>query len=927
MGNASETRPIHGRFPLDLLEYRVERSPYGRSDPDQRAWRSFRPGISEMDPSAPGGPNNGHALTKGKALSNAMRSGKRVLAGVAAGALSLGVLSFVGATSASALTGAATVTPVRATFTGSTLDQVPYARAVFKAPMAGAAVGVSLAIAPDGGTLKVDTPSSDDSTVTLLTPAVGALVTAASADDSYVQIKATAAGTYSGQIFNGTDTFTYSFTTTGKPASMTLTPATQTTPTGGVANFALSLKDAAGNVTQPGAGDTITLASSPAAGITLTNASYNATQLYKGAVDDTAITTAAGTYTVTATPLGNLPSQGVTAQSTTIVASGTITDDTPALAVTVPTNALAVSTAVANAQTQVPGGSATITVRVTTSAANATVRLRASVAAGSVNGKAAGTFDYQDVTTGANKIGTANFVLGGNAVLNGQALTIQQVKADNTVPAAGGAKLTVTQLAPVISADSITVSPDDSVVGKIGTPVPVKVLVEDDSFGIPQAGWTIQAFRGATAAAPSTLLGSATTNAAGEATLDLSNAAGIATGTVERYSFYATIGGSAVSVNNRVQVTWSTDGGVTSVGYNQNAGSPTTGITATTTVTKAPLVNVIGSVVGGVIPTGGPSAATFTLSTGKDDTTVIGGYYSSLTGSSSPANAITYTAPAGVFVTDDTTTATWKNGSSTITVSNGSTVYVYGTKTGVHDIVISSGGKSVTAKVKMRNQAADAYNIALSPKTQDAGPGEIGRATLRVTDIFGNPVDTSTGGADVTIRATGQILLAGYQVQNTQVQTDSTGEASIVFIAGTTTGNGILTAGPSTTVTATAWATSPYTPPTGAPAPITSDAATVVVKGANPPSDKSITITGSRTTVSGKPGIKIDGVVTGIDNGKTVIPYFRFPGETTFAEGSARPEITDGSFTWQRKTGKKFYAYVTSDDGAVKSNRVIIPAN
>jgi len=36
---------------------------------------------------------------------------------------------------------------------------------------------------------------------------------------------------------------------------------------------------------------------------------------------------------------------------------------------------------------------------------------------------------------------------------------------------------------------------------------------------------------------------------------------------------------------------------------------------------------------------------------------------------------------------------------------------------------------------------------------------------------------------------------------------------------------------------------------------------------------------------------------------------------------------TADEFTWQRKTGKKFYAYVTSDDGAVQSNRVIIPAN
>ena len=79
--------------------------------------------------------------------------------------------------------------------------------------------------------------------------------------------------------------------------------------------------------------------------------------------------------------------------------------------------------------------------------------------------------------------------------------------------------------------------------------------------------------------------------------------------------------------------------------------------------------------------------------------------------------------------------------------------------------------------------------------------------------------------------------------------------------------------------------------------------------------------------MSGKPGIKIDGVVTGVEHGKTVITYFRVPGGATFAEGSDCPGITDGSFTWQRKTGKKFYAYVTSDDGAVMSNRVIIPAN
>ncbi len=93
------------------------------------------------------------------------------------------------------------------------------------------------------------------------------------------------------------------------------------------------------------------------------------------------------------------------------------------------------------------------------------------------------------------------------------------------------------------------------------------------------------------------------------------------------------------------------------------------------------------------------------------------------------------------------------------------------------------------------------------------------------------------------------------------------------------------------------------------------------------PEQKSITITGERTTVGGKPGIIVDGITTGFTKGDTVVPYFRFPGETTFSQGSARPEMgADGSFSWSRKTGKKFYVYVTDKDGSVTSNRIIIKA-
>jgi len=93
------------------------------------------------------------------------------------------------------------------------------------------------------------------------------------------------------------------------------------------------------------------------------------------------------------------------------------------------------------------------------------------------------------------------------------------------------------------------------------------------------------------------------------------------------------------------------------------------------------------------------------------------------------------------------------------------------------------------------------------------------------------------------------------------------------------------------------------------------------------PVTKSITLTGERTTVSGKPGIRLDGATEGFAAGDMVVPWFRFPGQTEYSQGSARPAIDGrGKVVWERKTGKKFYAYLTSEDGSVTSNRVIIPA-
>ena len=96
---------------------------------------------------------------------------------------------------------------------------------------------------------------------------------------------------------------------------------------------------------------------------------------------------------------------------------------------------------------------------------------------------------------------------------------------------------------------------------------------------------------------------------------------------------------------------------------------------------------------------------------------------------------------------------------------------------------------------------------------------------------------------------------------------------------------------------------------------------TVVVRDS---SSKTILIVGVRGTVSGKPGIIVDGRTTGFTAGDKMKPFVKFPGQTTYSAGSARPEVSAvGDFTWQRKTGKKTYVYFTNEAGDVQSNRKV----
>jgi YVTN family beta-propeller protein len=91
----------------------------------------------------------------------------------------------------------------------------------------------------------------------------------------------------------------------------------------------------------------------------------------------------------------------------------------------------------------------------------------------------------------------------------------------------------------------------------------------------------------------------------------------------------------------------------------------------------------------------------------------------------------------------------------------------------------------------------------------------------------------------------------------------------------------------------------------------------------NAEAKKSIQIIGSRDA-SDTRRVVVNGVTTGLV-GAQVRPFIRFPGQSGYSPGTGvRTVAEDGTFRWQRRTGKKIYVYFTSGD--VRSERVIIAA-
>ena len=166
----------------------------------------------------------------------------------------------------------------------------------------------------------------------------------------------------------------------------------------------------------------------------------------------------------------------------------------------------------------------------------------------------------------------------------------------------------------------------------------------------------------------------------------------------------------------------------------------------------------------------------------------------------------------------------------------------------------------------------------------------------------------TAGSGEATITWTAPTYVGSYPVTDYQV-TSSTGPHTCLSKTTTCTVTG-LTGGTTYTFTVRAlngagWGA--YSAPSNAVTPIA----------------KSILITGSRDSSDDR-YVTVKGTTTDLA-GKQVVPWVRLPGQTEHVAGTgARIVSADGTFSWQRKTGKRISVYF--EHAEVRSNSVTIAA-
>ena len=770
------------------------------------------------------------------------------------------------------------------------------------------------------------------------------LVNGTAIDDTVLQtfFAVNAPGVYSGviQVFEGSaptmsaatleQTTTFQFATAGAPTAMKIdrTKAQLIASPSDRLRALVSLRDADGKPTQMTPVDSIVVTSSSTSiattsPTTLTAADFDDTTPYESGSALLTISggSTAGTATLTLAPSGTLPSTGVQAQTLEVSTRPLATQAPTALRVTIPQDQIVKSDASTD-ETTIYNVNDAYVVRAVVTGTGATPDsgVVAYVSANSSNWTnlyAAQFANYPTaISNGASNVPVALLTDGSGQTRIEFAWSSVSDGGQITVRIGSGSQARWTVINVIDSEWEPTTTPSGRLLEKSGTSIDFEVSIVDN-FGNPYSGLRVSGRAYASSGFPVGALSSAaTTDSSGQAFITVAPPDDTYAGTA-RVVFRVTLS-SGLPVTTLqlpdVLVTYSVTGEPTALTVGQAQSTPST-IGPLSTITAYPDI-VVPYLGYAETADGAPGTWNASTSSGTPQGTMV-----TFLPQSSPATQIGVTVGEGARLTTSTS-APWDGGESEVWVESGDPVYAFSTKTGTFDVHFTVGRLTTTAKFKVSTIPDAAYDVAISPASQDLAQGGFGRANVYVTDAFGNPVPRTTddsGGVLVTTQ--GQLLLSGMQ-NRAVVTTDDSGQGLITIIAAKAAGEGQLLVTPTPSTRVAAWQPG-FEPPTGFAPPVTETSASVRILGVS--ESPSISITGSRGTVKGRSGVILEGQTVNVDPSQTLVPWVRLQGQSAFTAGSAviTPDA-EGAFTWQRRTGKKVYVYVMTSDGLVRSNRIAV---
>jgi hypothetical protein len=253
-------------------------------------------------------------------------------------------------------------------------------------------------------------------------------------------------------------------------------------------------------------------------------------------------------------------------------------------------------------------------------------------------------------------------------------------------------------------------------------------------------------------------------------------------------------------------------------------------------------------------------------------------------------------------VSADTSVATV---TSTFNASGGDAVF---TVTGV-----SAGTVNVTFSATGYTDVVVAVTVSAPAPSPGPAPVSAPSAPLSVSGVAGDGSVLLSWGAPVTP--------GSFPVSNFQAVVSPGGQSCLVSVPTASCTISGLTNGTTYTATVRALNGAGWSPDSTPSAAFTPEAPA-------PPPTPTITITGTRGDVNGRPGVIVSGTTTDLDMGAVLRPWVRFPGQPAYTQGAGRILVSqDGTFTWQRRTGKRMYVIIKTEDGVISSNRLAIRAS